>query len=98
MCLTLPKVTLREDISSKILENVNFETVFIEINIGKSKWLLSCSYNPHKADIKNHLKTLGRNLYSRLSKYDNFIIMGDFNVEPTESPMSDFMEISNLTL
>ena len=62
----------------------------------KSDWLLSCSYNLHKADRKNHLKTLGKKLDSQSSKYDNFIVLGDFNAKRTESAMSNFMEIYDL--
>ena len=90
---------LREDIPSKKIDNVDFDTgleaMFIEINIRKIKWLISFSYNPHKADIKNHLKAIGKNLDSQSSKYDNFIALGDFNAEPTEITMSDFMEVYN---
>ena len=90
---------VREDIPSKKIDNVDFDTgleaMFIEINISKIKWLISCSYNPHKADIKNHLKAMGKGLDSQSSKYDNFISVGDFNAEPTEIAMSDFMEVYN---
>ena len=77
---------VREDFQSKKIDNVDFDTgfgaMFIEINIRKIKRLVSCSYNPHKADIKNHLKAIAKNLDSQSSKYDNFIALGDFNVEP----------------
>ena len=90
---------VREDIPSKKTDNVDFDTgleaMFIEINIRKAKWLINYSYNPHKADIKNHLKAIGKNLDSQSSKYDNFIALGDFNVEPTEIAMSNFMEVYN---
>ena len=48
----------REDITSEKIDKVDFDTgleaMLIEINIRKSKWLISFSYNPHKANIKNH--------------------------------------------
>ena len=57
---------VREYIPSKVLGNADFgseiEAMFVKINIRKIKWLISCSYNPHKADIKTHLKALGKNL------------------------------------
>ena len=53
---------VREDFPSKKVDNVDFdtglETTFIEINIGK--WLISCSYSPHEADIKNYLNVIGK--------------------------------------
>ena len=90
---------VREDFQSKKIDDVDSDTglgaMFIEINIRKIKRLVSCSYNPHKADIKNHLKAIAKNLDSQSSKYDNFIALGDFNVEPTEIAMRDFMEVYN---
>ena len=70
--------------------------MFIELNFRKKKWLLSCSYNPHKSEINNHLKAIGRNLDSYSSKYDNYIILGDFNAERTENAMEEFTKIYNL--
>ena len=59
---------VREDIPSMKIDNVDFDTgleaMFIEINIRKTKSLISCSHNLHKADIKNHLKSIGKNLDS----------------------------------
>ena len=42
---------VREDISCKIIKtktDAYHEGFFIEINLRKKKWLLSCSYNSHK--------------------------------------------------
>ena len=69
--------------------------MFIEINIRKTKWLIRCSYNPYKVNIKNHYKVIGKNLNSQSSKYGNFIVLGDFNAKPTEIAMTDFMEVFN---
>ena len=54
------------------------------MNISK-KWLLACTYNPNKNLISNHLKERGKNLDNYSSKYNNFILLGDLNSEPTES-------------
>ena len=58
--------------------------MFGEINVRKKKWLLSCSYNPRKSEIMDHLNEIGKHLDSHSSKYDNYMLLGDFNVEPTE--------------
>ena len=51
--------------------NNDTEGFFVEINLrNKKKWLLSCSYNPKKALISNHLAELGKNNYLYLNKYD----------------------------
>ena len=53
---------VREDISSKKKDNAEFDTgleaIFIEINVRRTKWLITCSQNPHKVDIKNQLKVV----------------------------------------
>ena len=55
-----------EDIPAKLINNINFdndiEALFIKINLRKKKWLLSVSYNPHKALIGKHLQAVGKNL------------------------------------
>ena len=91
---------VREDIPSKLLKGTEFkgnlEAMFVEINLRKKKWLLSCSYNPQKSEIRKHLGAVGKNLDLYSSKYENFILLGDFNVEPTEDAMEEFMKAYNL--
>ena len=47
---------IREDIPSNLLtiEEKPIETFYIELNVRNSKWLVNCSYNPHKNRIGNH--------------------------------------------
>ena len=66
--------------------------MFVKINLRKKKWLLSCSYNPQKSEIRKHLGATGKNLDSYSSKYENFIFLEDFNVEPTKDAMEEFMK------
>ena len=74
-----------EDIPSNLLHADDItEGFYIEISIRKKKWLLGCSYNPHKRFISSHLKELGKNLDFN-SKYDNFILLRDLDAEPTEA-------------
>ena len=84
----------REDIPSTLVNTeLLIEGFCIEINIRKKKWLLVCTYNPNKNLISNHLKEIGKNLDNYSSKYDNFILLGDLNSEPTESAVRDFCQI-----
>ena len=91
---------VRDDIPAKLINNISFdssiEAMFVEINLRKKKWLLSVSYNPHKTSIDEHLRAIGRNLDLCSGKYENFILMGDFNAEPTENAMEEFMKVYNL--
>ena len=72
---------------------MSIESFYIDINIRKKKWLLVGTENPNKNLISNHLKEIGKNLDNYSSKYDNFILLGDLNSEPTESAVKDFCEI-----
>ena len=84
----------REDRPSTLLNSdMSIERFSIEINIRKKKWFLVCTYNPNNSLISNHLKEIGQNLDNYSSKYDNFIILGDLNSEPTESSIRNFCEI-----
>ena len=60
----------------------NFEATFVEINLKKKKLLLSWSYSPQKSQVRKYLGAVGKNLDSYSSKYENFILLGDFNVKP----------------
>ena len=48
------------------------------------------SYIPNKNLIQNHLQEISKKLDLCSSKYDNFILLGDFNAEPNEACMEDF--------
>ena len=80
---------IRRDIPSKLLsiEKDLTEAFSVEINLhNKKKWLISCSYNPKRASIANHLSALSKCTDICTSKYDNLIFLGDFNtgVEDTD--------------
>ena len=73
---------VREDIPSKLLsvENSPTEAFFIEIDLRKKKWLFSCSYNPNRENIENHLETLSKTLALYSSSCENLIILDDCSV------------------
>ena len=89
----------REDIPVKLLsvENLPAECFFIEINLRKRKWLVCCSYNPHRDNIKEHLNTISANLDLYSSKYEYIIVIGDFNAEVNDKFMRNFCESYNLS-
>ena len=55
-------VYIREDIPSKLLYISyivsEFECLGNKVDLRKVKWLVICSYNPHKNYISNHLKNV----------------------------------------
>ena len=81
---------VREDMQCKLLsvENHPMEAFYVEIHLRKTKWLLCCSYNANRCKIDFHLENLNRSLALYSSHYENFIIIGDFNVEANDSAIS----------
>ena len=63
---------------------------------GRLLLLISCSYNPNRENIKNHLRTLSKSLALYSSSYENLMIMGDFNVCMEEISMSGFCDTFGL--
>ena len=56
---------VREDIPSKLLlvEENPIEGFFVEINLrNKKNWMISCSYNPKKTSLSNHISALSKSL------------------------------------
>ena len=45
--------------------------------------------------IKNHLQEIGKGLEYFSSKYENFIVLGDFNAEMSNPHMSEFCALYN---
>ena len=85
---------VREDTPSKQIlfknDDKDIEYFFVKINLRKKKWLISFSYNPHLQFIDKHLTHIGKLLNSLSSKYDDYILMGDFNAELSNNLVDSF--------
>ena len=90
---------IRDDLPSKLLSiNKNIEGFFVDINLrNKKKWLLSCSYNPTKMQISNHLAELSKNTDLYLTKYDQLLFLGDFDAGVEDSSVKKFCSSYNFT-
>ena len=87
---------VREDIPSSLLKkDTSIEALYVEINVRKKKWLIGCSYNPHKGLIAKHLTEIVKDLDIFSENYDNFILLGDFNSEPKEQYVKYFCYVYN---
>ena len=53
---------------------------------------LNCSYNSHKSNIDTLLQTIGKTLDKLSISYDNITLLGEFNFEPEEAKMSEFLD------
>ena len=83
---------VREDIPTKLLihDFPGVESFFVEINLHKKKWLINCSYNPHKSNIINHINIISRLLDIDSTKYENIVLLGDFNVRVDDEALQAF--------
>ena len=86
---------IRNDIPSKLLYSYNppgvIQILCIEINLKNKKWLLFGGYNPHLQNAEYFFRTLSHYIEYYLMKYDNIIIIGDFNAEVTNSHVKSFL-------
>ena len=93
-------IYIREDIPSKLIKDVTFDKPFegflIEINLRSKKWLLGCSYNPHRDNITPHLRNISTALDKLSTDYENEILLVDFHVEAEEKNLSNFVSVHNL--
>ena len=91
---------VRDEIPSKLLtaskQNSSVENIFIEINLRSKKWLLSCPYNPYLTLLNKHIQNMSRGLDVYSPKYDNFMILGDFNVKTPNTTIYEFWTTYNL--
>ena len=85
---------VREKIPSNLLtiEEKPIESFYVELNLRISKWLVDCSYNPHKNSIGNPLDGISESLDLLSSDYEKMIFLGDFNVTDHEHHMKSFCE------
>ena len=85
---------VREEIPSNLLkvEPLPIEGFYVEMKLRSKNWLMNCSYNQNRNAIGNHLEALSDFLDFYSSSYNNFIILGDFNVGVEEPQRKMFCE------
>ena len=87
---------VNENIPTRALLNQNIpndiETICIEINLRKQKWLLIGIYHPPNQSDKYFLQELGKLLDNYTQKYERIIVLGDFNMEPNSPQMVSFLD------
>ena len=80
---------VRDDILSAQLSSHtqanDFEGLFFEINLGKNRWLVFAGYNCARKNIRVFLDKSELILDHYLPKYDNLLLIGDFNSEIHET-------------
>jgi len=85
----------------------NFESISTEFTFNKQKWLCLSFYRTErnqnkKENIVNFFQQLNKSLEQISLKYENFILMGDININFCDpkavgfSQLNDFMDLHNL--
>ncbi len=74
----------------------DIEIMCVEINLKKKKWVLLGIYRPPNMNEKYFFDNLSRVIDCYSKKYDSIIVMGDFNLEPTDGPIETFCNSYNL--
>ncbi len=75
----------------------DIECGIIEISLKKQKWVLFSIYRPPSQSEKYFFEEIGKGLDFYSSKYESICLIGDFNCEPKENIVSDFMDSYNLS-
>ena len=90
-------VYVREDIPSKLIEmNSSVESISIELNSRKKKWLVNCPYNANNSNICDYLRSLGKSLDTLLTHYDKLFLMRNFNAGEANIHIKDFCNLYKL--
>ena len=89
---------VREDILAKLLSHdlPSVQSCFIQINLHKEKWLITCSYNLHKSNIGKYLDVIISSLDALSTKYENIVLLGDFNAWVVDETLQIFYKFSFL--
>ena len=74
----------------------NVEGIFLDMNMRNKKWLIFAGHNPKKEHIGPFLSHVGKSLDYQIGKYENLILIGDFNSQMEEDAMKEFCDTYNL--
>ena len=92
-------ILIRDTISSKILKKHVFpndvESIFVELNFRKCKWLLCGTYHPPSQSDDFFFNNIDKAL-DTYSRYDKVLLVGDFNTEISEQCIESFLYMHEL--
>ena len=88
-------IYIKSHLPSRLLKTFdipsNIQIIPFELNLRKEKWMLMCIYRPPSQNKQYFLGNLSEIIDHFSSIYDNYIILGDFNIEPSDSTLKTFM-------
>ena len=79
--------------NSKLPENI--QVIPFDLNLRKEKWLFVSIYKPPSKSNNYFLNILNDLLDFYSGIYDNKVVFGDLNLEPTNPVMINFMDSQN---
>ena len=71
------------------------QAIPFEVNMTKEKWFFLCIYKPPCMNSQYFLDSLSNIIDYYSNVYDNHIVIGDFNLEPSQMYLETFMETHN---
>ena len=93
-------IYVKDNIPAKLIENhelpADIESIFIELNFRRNKWLLMGTYHPPNQCTNYFYTEVGKALDIHTNNYDNLLLIGDFNEKESESHTLNFLETYNL--
>ena len=90
------KASLLSKILTKFKLPINIQITPFEINLRTKKWLFVSIYKPPSQSNQYFLDILGDLLDFYSQGYDEKVILGDFNLEPSNPSIVSFMNNQNL--
>ena len=76
---------------------ISIQVIPFEINLRKEKCLVISIYRPPSQNSEYFLNSLTKIIDYFANTYDNHLILGDFNLEPTDSALMGFLDSNSLT-
>ena len=94
-------ICIKSSLPSRIVSNFkllkNIQVIPFDLNLRKEKWLFVSISKPPLQSNNYFLDTLNDLLDFYSGIYDNKVVFGDFNLEPTNPVMINFMDSQNFT-
>ena len=92
-------VYIKSSLSSKMLTKFKLpnkiQIIPFELNLRKDKWLFVSIYKPPLQNNQYFVGILSDLLDFYSNEYDNKVVLGDFNLEPSSPSMLSFMDSQN---
>ena len=93
-------VYVKGSITARVLTSfstpADTQTIVFEINLRKEKWIFVAIYKPPSLNSQYFLDTLSDLLDFSSNHYDNKVILGDFNLKPTDPLIMTFLNEHDL--